>query len=122
MYNKLAGWAFTAFPNVREEPSRISLPGTRALWLHESIRVAHRDAIMPAVGTREFAHLHEDGSMHINVSEEIKPEIVSKKWAELHPWRARGINSILVYAPRTEEDLEVIKTILQQSYKYAVDE
>lgn len=119
IYNKLADWAFLAFPDVREEPSRISLPGTRALWLDESIPVAHRDAIMPAAGTREFAHLHEDGSMHLNVAEKIQSEIFTKKWGEVHPWKNRGINSILVYAPRSDEDLEVIKMILKQSYKYA---
>lgn len=119
MYNKLAKWAFSVFPGVREEPSRISLPGTRALWLDESIKVAHSDAIMPAAGTREFAHLHEDGSMHLNIAEELKSEIFSKKWGEIHPWVNRGINSILVYAARSEEDLEVIKVILAQSYKYA---
>lgn len=115
----LMAWAVKEFPDVREERTRISVSTTRALWLDESVAAAHNDAFMPPEGGREFAHVHADGSMHLCVSDEAVVEMVSKSWGEPHPLKDKGVNEVLCYAPRTPEELEIVKRALMESYRYA---
>jgi hypothetical protein len=44
--DELMAWAVGELPNVREERTRISVSTTRALWLDESVTVAHEDAFI----------------------------------------------------------------------------
>jgi hypothetical protein len=115
----LIAWARDSLPSVKETHSRISVPSSRALWLSESVQVQHPDAFMPPPGSREFAHVHHDGSMHLCMSAEARKEIIRKDWGELHPYHARGVNEILFYAPRSKEELGLAKRVLAESYKYA---
>jgi hypothetical protein len=117
--DELMEWAVSRFPDVREEPTRISVSTTRALWLDESVSVAHDDAFMPPAGGREFAHVHADGSMHLCVSDEAVRELVEKSWGEPHPMKDQGVNEVLCYAPRTREEIEIVKLALIESYRYA---
>lgn len=117
--DELVRWAVDRFPDVREEPTRISVSSTRALWLDEAVSVAHGDAFMPPSGGREFAHVHADGSMHLCVSDEAVKELVDKSWGEPHPMKNQGVNEVLCYAPRTGEELEIVKLALVESYRYA---
>ena len=114
----LMQWAVDNLPDVREESTRISVSTTRALWLHESIPAAHDDSFMPPAGSREFAHVHADGSMHLCVSEEAYHELVEKNWGEPHPLKNEGVNEVLCYAPRDMNELEVVKLALVESYRY----
>jgi len=116
---ELMQWAVNQFPDVREEPTRISVSTTRALWLDESVSVTHDDAFMPPAGGREFAHVHADGSMHLCVSDEAVSELVEKSWGEPHPMKNEGVNEVLCYAPRTREEIEIVKLALIESYRYA---
>ncbi|MEL6689420.1 MAG: hypothetical protein AAFP28_03795 [Pseudomonadota bacterium] len=62
----LHDWCFS-LPAVANEHSGISVPGARALVLHEGTACNH-EAFM--VG-REFAHIHphpDSGSMHVKLS------------------------------------------------------
>ena len=113
---QLARWAFSAIQDVREEPTRISVPSTRALWLDESVPTAHDDAFMPPPGGREFAHIHADGSLHLHVSDEVAREVHEKAWGQAHPLDPR---SCMAYAPRDEAEIDVIKRIVLESYGYA---
>jgi hypothetical protein len=114
----MAEWFFSTFPHTREEPTRISVPTSRALWLDESIN-AKPEAFMPPPGSREFAHLHEDGSFHLVMAEADEEEVISKGWGLPHMWKDRGVNEILVYAPRTTEEIEILKPIIEASYRFA---
>lgn len=120
IYDKLNEWAFSAFENVRETPTLISVPTSRALWLDEDVD-AGPHLFMPPQGSREFAHTHEDGSMHLMLSREDEKTVMDARWGELHPWHNRGVKEILVYAPRDLDELNTIKTIVQTSYKYVTD-
>ncbi|TFL16562.1 luciferase domain-containing protein [Jannaschia formosa] len=116
----MAAWAFSgALPGVREEATRISVPSSRALWLDEAWAVAP-GAFMPPPGSREFAHLHEDGSLHLTLSPRDEAEVLAKGWGEAHPWKHRGINEILVYAPRDEQEAAVVRHVLRASYAHAI--
>ncbi len=118
VYQSMAEWFFSKFPHTREEPTRISVPTSRALWLDESVN-AKPEAFMPPPGSREFAHLHEDGSFHLVMAEADEKEVISKGWGLPHMWKDRGVNEILVYAPRTVEEIEILKPVIEASYRFA---
>ena len=93
---ELRDWAFSSFPNVREHDTLISVPTSRAMWLDEGIAAAHKDAFMPPAGSREFCHLHADGSLHAVVDEPVEQEILKKNWGIRHMYYDRGVKEILV--------------------------
>ena len=115
----LKEWAFQAFPKAREHDTLISVASSRALWLDESVPVAHDDAFMPPSGSREFCHLHEDGSFHAVVDVSLENEILKKRWGVRHMYYDRGVKEVLVYAPRDDHELVLAKPIIIESYRYA---
>ena len=115
----LKEWAFNAFPNVIEHDTAISVKTSRALWLNEEISAAHDDAFMPTLGSREFCHLHKDGSFHAVVDTPIEDEIIEKHWGVRHMYYDRGVKEMLAYAPRNADELIVAKKIITESYRYA---
>ena len=113
-------WAFSAFPDVREEDTRISVPTSRALWLSEGVEAAHEDVFMPPSGGREFCHLHLDGSIHAVVAGQVEEEILLKNWGKRHPlYHSHGVKEMLVYAARDSVEVEVIKAVIIRSYENA---
>jgi len=120
IYNMLAQLLFS-IPDVEEEMSLISVPGARALWLVSED--ASDDVFM--VG-REFAHLHppHDGSMHLMAPSDWLDEILEKGWGEKHPLAGIMIpdNAIMLYAPRNEEEVNIIYNIALLSYWMAKGE
>lgn len=106
---------------VQETASRISVPGARAMWLHESCATGPANAFM--VG-REFCHLHppSDGSLHLNLPLETAKSAIERGWAEPHPMAARGIiphNVVMVYGPRDQQELDVVKALIKASHAFA---
>lgn len=118
----MSNWALIALPEttegIRHEPTRISVPSTRALWLEEDVE-ADESGFMPPQGNREFAHLHADGSWHINVEESLAEYIIDMNWGERHPRFDEGVLEILVYAPRNLEEADLIKSLVLESIRYA---
>lgn len=113
---KLAEWCYTQLPGVREMPTLISVPTSRALWLDERIN-ANPAAFMPPPGSREFAHLHADGSMHAALSQAAIDELQAKGWGEPHPLSHQ---TWMIYGPRDEAELEVTKQLVWDSYHFAL--
>ena len=116
---ELKAWSFSKIPNSREHDTLISVPSARALWLDENHKVAHDDAFMKPAHSREYCHIHEDGSMHIVVPEEVEDEVIAKKWGLRHPWYKDGVKEILTYAPRDIAEMNIMKRIIIESYRYA---
>jgi len=113
-------WAFNSFDDVTEQDTRISVPTTGAMWLDEKVPVAHDDAFMPPPGSREFCHMHLDGSIHAVVDNVVEDEIIDKGWGKRHPlYTSHGVKEVIVYAPRNETELAVLKSVVKQSYEYA---
>src|ERR671937_1958994 len=79
-----------ALPGVLEQPSRISVPGARALVLAPGEPTGPPEAFLI---DREFAHLHPapDHSLHAMLPIETVSEAVAKGWAEPHPAALRGL-------------------------------
>ena len=122
VHGHMSHWALIALPaatpELREEPTRISVPSTRALWLDERVD-ANPAGFMPPPGSREFAHLHADGSWHLHVDETLVAEILDKGWGERHPLYDRGVLEVMVYAPRDLEEAETVKAVVLESIRYA---
>ncbi len=122
IHTAMAKWGLlevpAATPEVREEPTQISVPSSRALWLDESVE-SPSDAFMPPSGNREFAHLHADGSWHLVVEEALVDHIVEQSWGERHPYYDRGVLEVLVYAPRNEAEMVTVKQLVAASISNA---
>lgn len=110
-----------SLPGVEERLSAISVPGARALWLREEVPAGPREAFM--IG-REFAHVHPmpDGSLHAALPPEVAGEAIEKGWAEQHPVARMGYipqNVVMIYAPRDTDEVEVVASLVTESYRYA---
>jgi hypothetical protein len=110
-----------ALPGVVELPSRISVPGARALVLAPGEAVGPPEAFLI---DREFAHLHPapDHSLHAMLPIETMSDAVAAGWAEPHPVALRGLipsNAVMLYAPRDEGELDVIERLVRASHAFA---
>ncbi|MEN1729643.1 MAG: hypothetical protein AAGJ52_14500 [Pseudomonadota bacterium] len=109
-------------PDVLNRDSLISVPGARALVVHDSID-CNREAFL--IG-REFAHIHphpDNGSMHLKLAELDAAHVIQMGWGEDHFLVSQGRlppSIIMVYSPRNDEELEVVKRIVVQSYEFAI--
>jgi len=108
-------------PGVTERDSAISVKGARAFWLDEQLVKGPADSL---IIEREFAHIHPrpDSSWHLQLPYDLAMLTVSAGWGEIHPvvWVGDApANSMMLYSPRTEEELEVIWTLVEESYRYA---
>lgn len=105
-------------PGVEDLPSDRSLPGARGVAFSDGFDLARADVI---AGSREFAHFHPDGSLHVWLAVDSAIEVDDKKWGELHPWVGRdgfwdGV--VKVYAPETLDELDVTVQILIDAYNF----
>jgi hypothetical protein len=120
LIDELARRAF-ALPGVVEQPSRISVPGARALVLADGEPAGPSGAFLI---DREFAHLHPspDHSLHAMLPPDIVSEAIEAGWAENHPVALRGLiprTAVMLYAPRDEAELDVIGTLIRASHAFA---
>jgi len=116
VYKALFARAF-ALPGVEDRPSVISVPGARALWLADDVQVVHPEAILRG---REFAHIHPDGSLHATLGPERAREAIDAGWAEPHPIaEPLGLDGlVMLYTPRTMEELDVVFGLVEDSYRF----
>jgi len=117
---ELAKRAF-GLPGVVEEPSGISVPGARALVLAPDEPAGPPEAFL--VG-REFAHLHPapDHSAHAMLPLDLARAAEGAGWAEPHPVARMGLipqTAVMLYAPRDDDELAVIETLLRASREFA---
>ncbi|MBY6364604.1 luciferase domain-containing protein [Rhodococcoides corynebacterioides] len=70
----------------------------------------------------EIAHIHpSDGSMHMVFSGRDAAQILDKGWGERHGLAGRGplpITYLLIYAPRSADELRVVAILLDASLAY----
>jgi hypothetical protein len=109
-----------ALPGVLERPSRISVPGARALWLEEGAGGPPEAFMVEA----EFAHLHPgaDQSLHAMLPPGLVDVAIEAGWAELHPVARLGLippTAVMLYAPRDDAEREVIEALVRASHAYA---
>ncbi len=105
-------------PRVQDLPSDRSLPGARGLALSDELDLARPDVIS---GSREFAHIHPDGSLHVWLPVNDALEVHETKWGELHPWVDRAgfwDGVVMVYTPETFPELEIAIRIVVDAYNF----
>ena len=74
---------------------------------------------------REFAHIHpapDVGSMHLQLSASDAKHVISSGWGEDHYLVTQGRlpkGLIMVFSPRNEDELSVVKTIVKRSFEFA---
>jgi hypothetical protein len=110
-----------ALPGVSERDSAISVKDARAFWLDEELVKGPPDSL---IIEREFAHIHPrpDSSWHLQMPYELAMLAVSAGWGEIHPVVWLGVapaNSMMLYSPRNDQELEVIWSLVEDSYRYA---
>lgn len=120
MTEELARRAF-ALAGVVERPSKISVPGARALTLAAGEAVGPPEAFLI---DREFAHLHPapDHSVHAMLPAGSVSEAIDAGWAEVHPVARLGLippTAVMLYAPRDDTELTVIETLIRASHAFA---
>ncbi len=107
-----------ALPGVQDRATIVSLPGARGMWLDESIPVIHPEAI---VAGREFAHIHEDGSLHAPLPLDRALEVEETGWGERHPWadqRDGWEGLVMLYTPQSMVELDITFQLIVESYNY----
>jgi hypothetical protein len=113
LHRQLAARALE-LPGVQPADSLVSVPGALAFVLDEDRAGGPPEAFQAG---REFAHLHPqtDGSLHMTLPPEVAEEAYEKGWGEPHP----RSGTPLIYAPRDEQELEVVLRLLRSSYGFA---
>jgi hypothetical protein len=106
---------------VTEQPSRISVPGARALVLAAGEPAGPPEAFL--IG-REFAHLHPapDHSLHAMLPLDVASAAVEAGWAEVHPVARMGLippTAVMLYAPRDAAELDVVAELVAASHAFA---
>ncbi|KAJ7494633.1 hypothetical protein B0H11DRAFT_1716962 [Mycena galericulata] len=111
--------ANTTLVKVVPSPHEVLDPG---IIIHPDIPSPHKDADQDL---REIAHIHPiDHSLHVVLSPADCKTVVDLGWGQRHP--LSGVNRfipapntyLLIYAPRDEEELDVVERIIVASIGY----
>ena len=108
-------------PLVKSKQSRMASPQSRALCLPDAFAGGPPAAFIDA---HEFCHLHPppEGSIHLTLHRDLRAQAIQLGWAEPHPVTRLGSmpeTLVMVYAPRTEQELELVYRLIQGSYEFA---
>jgi phospholipase/carboxylesterase len=120
IWDELNGRAL-ALPGVTAGKSLVSMPETVAWHLDEELAKGPEAAF---IIEREFAHIHPrpDSSTHLHLPPELVIMAISAGWGEIHTMTWLGLaptNTIMLFAPRDEEELEFIWSLVEESYRFA---
>lgn len=108
-------------PGVSEHDSVISVKGARAFWLDAEMIKGPKDSLIMET---EFAHIHPrpDSSWHLQLPYELAVLAVSAGWGRIHTvvWLGDApANSMLLYSPRNEQEMELVWSLVEEAYRYA---
>jgi hypothetical protein len=110
----VTGWPGVAVADVRQ-----TIPGAKALVLDERLAEGQGEAFIMGM---EFAHLRDEGSVHTSLAPEWAEPLLQKGWGQIHPLALYGLippQSLVFYAPRDEDELDVVERILLAAYAYS---
>ena len=108
-------------PGVTEGDSVISVKGARAFFLPKELIKGPQDSL---IMENEFAHIHPrpDSSWHLQLPHELAVLAISGGWGRIHTvvWMGDApANSMMLYSPRNEQEMEVVWGLVEESYRYA---
>jgi hypothetical protein len=107
------------WPLVQQGPSKISVDGARALMVSTDAEPAE------AIVGQEFCHVHAQGdhSLHANLPLPVAEAAERAGWAEPHFLVHTGQappTVVMLYAPRDEDERDVILGLVRASYDFAL--
>ncbi|KAB2337888.1 luciferase domain-containing protein [Actinomadura rudentiformis] len=115
---RLKQWMTDHLDGAVIRPSEISEPGSLAFFLDGTLPPPNTVLLPPRLNA-EFVHVHTDGSLHLALSKQDQHELITKGWGERHPLYSPTINVVMLYGPRTDEELQIAQTVIKASYRYA---
>jgi hypothetical protein len=74
---------------------------------------------------REIGHMHgSDGSLHLNLAPKDAKLVLERGWGQRHPLAGTVLylGDVMVYAPKSEDELEVVKKITRAAAKFMLGE
>ncbi|XEU96383.1 hypothetical protein FSHL1_001668 [Fusarium sambucinum] len=110
-----------------ESPSKLKI-ATSVVERHgQALFVALENPTHPVAKSMygEIGHMHgSDGSMHLNLAPRDAKLVLEKGWGQRHPLGGTilYLGDVMVYAPRNEEELEVVKKITRAAAKFMLGE
>ena len=118
IWGELVAKAF-AIEGVTQGHSRVSMADSMA-GLVVGLPKEHGAWSLATDGPIEAFHIHgvTDTSIHAVLPSEIAMEVIKKGWGEPHTY-ADFDTQIMLYAPRTHEEIEVIVALLTKSVALA---
>jgi hypothetical protein len=107
-------------PGVVMQPTELSVPAL-ALVMDEEFAEGQPEAFIRG---HEFTLIRTDGSVHLPLMPEWGEQVLKMRWACIHPlvrYLAGALppQNLVVYAPRDEQELEIVWRIVQASYCFA---
>ncbi|MFI0486558.1 luciferase family protein [Actinomadura sp. 9N215] len=115
---RLKQWMADSLDGAVIRPSEVSEPGSLAFFLNDTLPPSGAVLLPPRLNA-EFVHVHPDGSLHLALSQDDQQDLIAKGWGERHPLYSPTINVVMLYGPRTDNELEITKTVVTASYHYA---
>ncbi len=111
---------FLELRGVEVGASLISVPGTIALFVPEDHDCNPQGCLIG----REFAHIHPavDGSFHMMLEPSDAELVLERGWGEPHLLARTGRvppNTLMIYAPRDEAEVDIVLQIAKAAYRYA---
>ena len=110
-------------PHVRSRQSRMASPDTTALWLPDHIAGGPPEAFIDG---HEFCLLHPrpEYGIHLTLPKNVREDAMRLGWAEPHPLTRLQVmpqTLVMVYAPRNDEELDMVFGLIRCSWEFAAD-
>lgn len=111
----LAATFAARYPDVLDlRPSRTEGYSADGIYAHESLPTVNAECGRQKLLGTEIAHVHPaDGSLHVWLSEADARIVVEKGWGQRFPLPFIPRGFVMVYAPRTMEEVDVVEKIVR---------
>jgi hypothetical protein len=119
MWGRLVA-AVIALPGVVEGHSQVSPADSRAVFLRDMAAERLPETSLAPGKRLEPVHLHgvRDTSVHLCLPVERGRDLIAAGWAEPHGYADHG-TELMVYGPRTDEELAVVVALVEESIAFA---
>lgn len=119
LWGRLVAAVF-ALPGTEEGRSQVSPISSRAVFLTDRPTERAPETSLAPGRRLEPVHLHgfADTSVHLCLPAERGRELTALGWAEPHQFEEFGTEH-MVYGPRSEDEVEVVLSIVEESLRFA---